>query len=131
MKSNFVIEDAVRFVLPDESVDLRGECDLTKVSMLPGNSLRVELVWNIRGSNQQVTIDFREVTSFIVSGRDDAYPFESGTTLAIAGFTDASSFDPDGEIFCEPTQAIAHMSFIMADKSAFLIKAASATLRRM
>jgi hypothetical protein len=88
-------------------------------------------LWRISGSNQQIKLVFDRVTDFIVKGRDPAYPVESGAMLALAGFTDGSSFAPDGEFYVEPSPGIGYLSFLMNDMSAFLVEAGSATMRRV
>ena len=51
--------------------------------------------------------------------------------LALAGFTNGSTFAPDGEFYVEPSPGVGYLSFLMDDMSAFLVEAGSATMRRV
>ena len=131
MNKNFQIQDGVLFTFSDESVDMRGECELLSVELRPGSSPRIEMRWRIDRSNQMIEIIFESVDDFMVMGRDTEYPVDSGAMLAIAGFSNRDDYSPDGEFYVEPTRGMEYMSFVMDDMSAFLIKAESANMRRV
>jgi hypothetical protein len=129
MNKNFTIKDAVFLQFDNQLIDLRGECKLQKVIVFPGKSSSIELRWDIDHSNQQVQILFNYVSDFLVTARDREYPAECGSTLAILGFCDGAWPKSEDTLYIEPTFEIDYMSFIMDDRSAYLIKADSAFVR--
>lgn len=131
MKKNFDIKDAVLFSFSGDQIDLRGDCELESVSFFPSNNPIVEIKWNIENTNHKLNVKFISVEDFIVRSRDESYPPECGTMLAIAGFSDGISCGSDDEFCIEPSQGMNYMSFVMDDQSAFLIKAGSAIMRRV
>lgn len=131
MNKNFNIKDGVLLECSGELFDLRGGCELIGVNFRPGKLSSVEMVWKVDRSNQQIEIDFKSVEDFIVKGRDSEYPLQSGTMLAIAGFSDGVSVGGEDHFYLEPSQEMSYMSFVMDDMSAFLVKAESVSMRRV
>jgi hypothetical protein len=129
MKKNFSIRDGFLFELSDGILDVRGECSLSRVEIYPGSHPAAELIWDIDGSNQILRMSFTGLEDFVIKGRDKDYPFQSGVTLKVAGFSDGSGFV--GELYVEPTKVMSYISFVMDDMSAFLIKADLANVRRV
>ena len=125
MKKNFAIRDAVVFECSDKKFDLRGDCSLVSVEFYPSFSSSVEIKWKVEQSNHHIFMMFSSVEDFIVRGRDSEYPPESGTMLAIAGFSDGAPCRGGEQLYVEPTQEMNYMSFVMDDMSAIFVKAGS------
>lgn len=128
MNRNFSIRDAVFFELSGETMDL---CELLSVGFRPGGFPSVEMLWMIPSSNQQLQILFSQVQDFMIRGRDEEYPLQSGATLSIAGFSNGDPDLTEPELYEEPTREMNYMTFVMDDRSAFAIKAATANMRRL
>lgn len=128
MNRNFSIRDAVFFELSGEVLDV---CELLSVGFRPGSFASVEMIWGIARSNQQLQILFSQIQDFIVRGRDEEYPGQSGSSLGIAGFSDGNPDPVEPELFLEPAQDNNYMTFVMEDRSAFAIKAGNAIMQKL
>ena len=129
MNRNFCVVNGVFFFFAGIEIDVRGTCRLLSVHFRPGASATVEMVWAINSSNQHLSMTFANVDDYIVRGRDFEYPAESGTQLAIAGFSDGVSCSADDMFYVEPTPEMSYMSFVMDDASIFLVKSQSSEIR--
>lgn len=128
MNRNFFIRDAAFFEFSGEVLDV---CQLLSVEFRPGSSPSAEMAWGIQGSNRQLRILFSQVEDIIVTGRDEEYPARSGSTLVIAGFSHGKPDPVQPELYLEPTHEMNYMTFVMADRAAYAIKAAAATMRML
>lgn len=130
MKKNFSVKDAVFFEFAGETLDARGDCELLSVEFRPGAAASVEMNWRVHGSNRPLQILFSQVNNFVIKGRDEEYPLQSGVTLGIAGFS-CVSLSADLELFVEPTPEMNYMTFVMDDESAIFIEAETAVMRHL
>jgi hypothetical protein len=128
MNRNFSIRDAVFFELSGEALDVAG---LLSVGFRPGISASVEMAWQIAGSNRQLQILFGQVEDFIIRGRDEEYPGQSGSSLSIAGFSNGNPNPNEPELFLEATPENNYMTFVMGDRSVLAVKAAKADMRQL
>lgn len=126
MNRNFSIRDAVLFELSGEILDV---CELLSVGFRPGSFPTVEMLWRVGSSNQQLQIIFSQVQDFIIRGRDEEYPSQSGAALSIVGFSNGDPDLTEPELYVEPTHEMNYITFVMNDRSAFAIKAGSANMR--
>lgn len=128
MNTNFSIKDGLFFVLSGEVLEIP---QLVSVEFRPESVPSLDMIWRIDRSNEQVGIFFRGVRNFVIRGRDDEYPPGSGSLLKIAGFSGSVTNFDETELYVEQSNEMDHMTFVMRDTSAFLVKCENATMQRL